>query len=212
MCELRCTPVEASSCYQDICPKNRTAHRWGLADFMFTPGMQRVLAVTLLNPERPFSLRELIRLSGGGRGSAQRYIDQLVAVGVFREDERRGGQRSIRANPNFALYPELLSIARKSFAVVEPLKEALEPFRSQIKTAFVFGSIAKGTDTGLSDIDLIMVGRAPLLEVTEALHAAEPRTTRPINFSLYAPGEWKQLLESDAVVAQIVHGATLPIL
>ncbi|KWU26343.1 nucleotidyltransferase domain-containing protein [Burkholderia cenocepacia] len=180
-----------------------------LADFMFSPGMQRVLAVTLPHPERSYSLRELIRLSEGGRGSSQKHIDQLVDVGVFQEDERRGGQRSIRANPDFALYPELLSIARKSFGVVEPLKEALEPFRSQIETAFVFGSVAKGTDKGQSDIDLMIIGRAALLELTEALHDAEQRTARPINFSLYTPDEWTKLIDSDAVIRQIAHGQTL---
>jgi uncharacterized protein len=183
-----------------------------LADFMFTPGLQRVLAVTLPHPDRSFSLRELIRLSEGGRGSSQKHIDKLVAVGVFQEDERRGGQRSIRANPDFALYPELLSIARKSFGVAEPLMEALEPFRSQIETAFVFGSVAKGTDRGKSDIDLMIVGRAPLLDVTEALHSAEQRVARPINFSLYSLEEWTKLVDSDAVIRQIAHGQTMRLL
>jgi uncharacterized protein len=183
-----------------------------IADFMFTPGLQRVLAATLLSPDRSFSLRELLRLSGGGRGSGQQHIDQLVAIGVFQEDERRGGQRSIRANPEFALYPELLSIARKSFAIVEPLSEALEPFRGQIETAFVFGSIAKGSDVGRSDIDLIIVGRASLLEIAEALQAAEQQIARPISFSLYTTAEWRKLLSTDPVVKQIAESAQLKLI
>lgn len=119
-----------------------------LADFLFTPGLQRVLGATLLQPERSFTLEELLRLADSGRGSAQKQIDRLIEAGVLREDERRGRQRSIRANTEFAIYPELLGIARKSFAVVEPLKEALAPFAGQISSAFVFGSVAKGTDSG----------------------------------------------------------------
>ena len=128
-----------------------------LADFLFTPSLQRVLGATLLQPDRSFTLQELLRLANSGRGSAQKQVDRLVEAGVLQEDSRRGRQRSIRANTEFILYPELLSIARKSFAVAEPLKEALEPFAEHITSAFVFGSVAKGTDSGRSDIDLIVV-------------------------------------------------------
>lgn len=184
----------------------------GLADFLFTPGLQRVLGATLPQPDRSFTLQELLRLADSGRGSAQKQVDRLVKAGVLREDARRGRQRSIRANTEFVLYPELLSIARKSFAVVEPLKEALEPFADHITSAFVFGSVAKGTDTGHSDIDLIVVGSAPLLELSAALHKAEQGLLRPISFSLYEPAEWAALAEADPIMAQIAQGPMLRIL
>ncbi len=183
-----------------------------LADFLFTAGMQRVLGATLVQPERSFTLQELLRLADSGRGSAQKQVDRLIEAGVLREDARRGRQRSIRANTEFVLYPELLGIAHKSFAVVEPLKEALAPFAARIDSAFVFGSVAKGTDGGRSDIDLIVVGNVPLLEVAEAMHTVEQDLLRPINFSLYEPGEWAALVQSDPVMAQIVQGPTLTIL
>lgn len=182
-----------------------------LADFLFTPGLQRVLGATLLQPERSFTLQELLRLADSGRGSAQKQVDRLVEAGVLREDARRGRQRSIRANTEFALYPELLSIARKSFAVAEPLKEALEPFSGHITTAFVFGSVAKGTDSGHSDVDLIVVGNAPLLELSEALHKVGQSLLRPVNFSLYEPAEWAALVQTDPIMAQIAQGPILRI-
>ena len=183
-----------------------------IADFLFTPGLQRVLAATLLNPERSFTLQELLKLANSGNGSAQKQVDRLVAAGVLKEDARRGRQRSIRANPEFALYPELCSIARKSFAVVEPLQEALAPFAQEISSAFVFGSVAKRSDHGQSDIDLIVIGSAPLLALTEALHSTEQYLSRPVNFSLYDDEEWDELQRSDPIIAQIVQGPTLKVI
>ncbi|EKD98441.1 MAG: DNA polymerase subunit beta [uncultured bacterium] len=183
-----------------------------LANFLFTPGLQRVLGATLLHPDRSFTLRELLRLADSGRGSVQKQVDRLVEAGVLQEDARRGRQRSIKANTGFALYPELLSIARKSFAVVEPLKEALSPYAEHITSAFVFGSVAKGTDSGRSDIDLIVIGSAPLLELSEALHKVEQGLLRPVNFSLYEPTEWAALVDTDPIMAQIAQGPTLRIL
>jgi len=184
----------------------------GLADFLFTPTLQKVLGATLLHPDRSFTLRELLRLADSGRGSAQKQLERLIDSGVLQEDARRGIQRSIRANTEFIFYAELRSIARKSFGAVEPLREALAPFAKDILSAFVFGSVAKGTDSAKSDIDLIVVGNVSLLELSEALHEAETKLMRPINFSLYEPNEWTGLVESDHVVAQIANGVTLKVI
>lgn len=184
----------------------------GLADFLFTPTLQKVLGATLLHPDRSFTLRELLRLADSGRGSAQKQVERLIDSGVLLEDARRGIQRSIRANTEFIFYSELRSIARKSFGAVEPLKEALTPFAKEIRSAFVFGSVAKGTDSYRSDIDMIVVGNVSLLELSEALHEAETKLMRPINFSLYEHSEWTSLVESDNVVAQIANGVTLKVL
>ncbi len=184
----------------------------GIADFMFTPGIQRVLGATLSRPEQSFTLQELLRLAASGRGSTQQQIDRLVQAGVLQEEPRRGRQRSIRANKSFALYAELSSIARKSFGMAELLLSALQPFAAQIDQAFLFGSVVKGTDTHQSDIDLVVVGTAPLLELNDALHQAEQFLARPVHLSLYDPAEWTALLKSDPVLAQIANGPKLMLL
>jgi predicted nucleotidyltransferase len=171
-----------------------------------------VLGATLLQPERSFTLQELLRVAATGRGSTQLQIDHLVQAGVLQDEPRRGRQRSIRANTSFIFYPELTSIARKSFALAEPIKEALAAFSSQITEAFLFGSVVKGTDTEKSDVDLIVIGTASLLELTEVMHKVEQSLGRPIHFSLYEPAEWSALLQSDPVVTQIANGPKIRIL
>ena len=176
-----------------------------IADFLFTPSVQRVLGAVLLHPEQSYSLQDLLKVANTGRGSTQLQIDRLVRAGVLRDD-RRGRQRSIRADTTFALYPELASIARKSFAMSEPITKALEPFGDQISEAFLFGSVAKGTDTQSSDIDLMIIGSAPLLELSEAVYQVEQSLGRQIHFSLYEPVEWRSLVQNDPVVAQLAAG------
>ena len=114
------------------------------ADFLFTPTVQRVLALALAQPERTFTLQELLDRAGGGHGGAQKQIDKLLNAGVLSEESKQGRQRRIRANTSFFLYPELRAIARKSFALAEPLRNALKPFESQIKEAFVVAQIDAG--------------------------------------------------------------------
>jgi predicted nucleotidyltransferase len=135
-----------------------------------------------------------------------------LAAGVLKEEPRHGRQRSIKANADYFLYPELSSIARKSFGVAEPLKEALQRFAPSIEEAFVFGSVAKGTDTQSSDVDLAVIGTASLLDLSGAIHDLEQELGREIHLNLYAPDEWHELVERDPVVAQIAQGHKLQLL
>lgn len=184
----------------------------GSVDFLFTPTVQRVLGATLANPGKSFYMRELVNLADGGKGNAQRQIERLIEAGVLIEDERRGRQRSIRANTGFFLFSELSNIARKSFGVREPLVRALEPFKADIEEAFVFGSVAKGADTAGSDIDLAVIGRASLPELSQAILLVEQELGRPVHLSLYDPEEWRELVAGDAVVAQIARGPKLEVM
>lgn len=162
--------------------------------------------------DQPFTLNELLADAPGGRGTNQRHIERLIHAGVLTEGPRRARQRAIMANRNYFLFDELHSIALKTYALKEPLLAALQPFQKQIQEAFVFGSIAKRTDTAQSDIDLIIVGDAPLLAITDVISTAEQTLKRPINMSLYAPDEWADLKANDPVLAQIATGPRIRIL
>ena len=171
-----------------------------------------MLGQTYSHLDQDFTLNELLANAPGGRGTNQRHIDRLIQTGVLTEGPRRARQRSIKANTGYFLFDELRSIALKTFALKEPLQAALQPFKDQIQEAFVFGSIARQTDTAQSDIDLIIVGSAPLLAITEVISQAEQALKRTISMSLYAPDEWATLKGNDAVLVQIANGPKIRIL
>jgi predicted nucleotidyltransferase len=181
-------------------------------DFLFTPTVQRVLGTVLTQPDQSFSLQELLRRAGAGRGSAQQQIDRLVKAGVLLDEPRRGRQRSIRANTEFFLYSELRSIALKTFGLAEPVREALKPYADRIEEAFIFGSIVKGSDTGRSDVDLMIIGTVPQLDLFDAASQLQQQLGRMVQFNVYEPAEWRDLVRNDPVVSQIANGPKLQVL
>jgi predicted nucleotidyltransferase len=181
-------------------------------DFLFTPTVQRVLGAVLPRPEQSFTLQELLRQAATGRGSTQLQIDRLVAAGVLIDEPRRGRQRSIRANTDYFLYSELRSIALKTFGLAEPVRDALQPFADRIEQAFIFGSVVKGTDTASSDVDVMIIGTVPQLELYEAANQLQQKLGRILKFNIYEPAEWRGLIRNDPVVSQIVNGPTLQVL
>ena len=75
----------------------------------------------------------------------------------------------------------------KTVGLTEPIRKMLKPYSDKIKTAFVYGSVAKGTDTARSDIDLMVTGdELSYSELYTALQNAEncPAQGKPdVSFS-----------------------------
>ena len=127
-----------------------------LADALFTTTQQRVLALLFGQPARSFFASELIRLTGSGSGAVQRELKRLVSSGLVTV-KRIGRQKHFQANPDCPVFDELCAMVRKTVAMVEPIRQALAPLAEGIALAVVYGSVAKGTDTASSDIDLLVV-------------------------------------------------------
>ena len=160
-----------------------------LADALFSTIQQRVLACLFGQPERSFFATELIRLAGGGSGAVQRELARLSDSGLV-VVSRLGTQKHYQANPKSPIYAELCAIARKTVGLAEPLRTALAPLAKRIAAAFVYGSVAKRSDTAASDIDLMVVsdslGYADLFAVLER---ASLRLGRKVNPTVYSRQE-----------------------
>jgi predicted nucleotidyltransferase len=99
---------------------------------------------------------ELIKLARSGSGAVQRELQRLEKSGLVKVT-RLGNQKHYQANQSAPVFPELRSIMLKTVGLADPLRAALGPLQRQIRLAVLYGSIAKGTDTAFSDIDLLIV-------------------------------------------------------
>lgn len=166
--------------------------RTSLADALFSTVQQRVLAYLFGQPERSFFATELIRLAGGGSGAVQRELALLADSGLVTVS-RVGTQKHYQANPKSPLFAELCSIAQKTVGLADPLRKALAPLAKRIVAAFVFGSVAKRSDTAASDIDvLVFSDSVEYADVFEALQSAEEKLGRTVNPTVYTPANWRR--------------------
>lgn len=154
--------------------------RLNAADALFGKTLQRVLGLLFGSPGRSFYLREIVAHAQGGTSQVQTELARLTAASLLVR-EKRANQVWYRANPEASIYPELRGIALKTFAISQPLKEALEPLADRILAAFVFGSTARGEDTAQSDIDLFILGDVSMTDLAERLDRAEAQLRRPVS-------------------------------
>lgn len=161
-----------------------------LADALFTTTQQRVLALLFGQPGRSFYASELIERTGSGSGAVQRELKQLTSSGLVTV-KRIGNQKHYQANPDSPVFEELRGLVIKTVALAGPIGAALAPLADRIDLALVYGSVAKGTDTATSDIDILIVADGVTLEdIYSALAPVEAVLDRKISPTLYTPQEF----------------------
>ena len=181
-----------------------TATRVGLADALFTSVQQRVLGLLYGQPDRSFQSGELIRLAKSGTGAVHRQVASLADVGLVTV-KQIGNQKYYQANRESPVFRELHGLIVKTVGLTEPLRHALKGQASAIRAAFVYGSVAKGSDKTRSDIDLMVISDSlRYTDLFEALQKAEATLSRTVNPTVLKHAEWRaKRSRKDSFVARI---------
>ncbi len=168
-----------------------------LADALFTTTQQRVLGLLFGQPQHTFTVTELIAATGAGSGAAQREVAKLVDSGLVTM-QPVGNQKHYQANPYAPVFEELVGIIQKTVGMAEPLRAALAPLADRIDAAFVYGSVAKRSDTASSDIDLMIVSDTlTYADVVGALHPLGQRLGREVNPAVYTRAGLLRRMEAE---------------
>ena len=162
---------------------------------LFAPLQERILVVTLLRPERAWYRSELARELGVPVSSLQRPLAGLVHAGALKS--RQDGNRVYyQADTESPLFPELRGLLAKSSGLVDVLRDVLRPLGRRIKIAFIYGSVASGTETSASDIDLLVVGDTGIAELALPLRDASRTLGQEVNPKVYSEAEFEKKLAS----------------
>ena len=181
-----------------------------IAAALFSESQSRVFRWLFGQPEREFHLSELRRLTGLGSASLQRELNRLADAGLVRS-ERVGNMRRFRANADSPVYDELIGLTRKTLGVDPTLREALLPLVPDLQYAWLYGSVAKKTDTAKSDVDVMLVGKKlSLARILEVLEPLEAQLGRKINPTCYTFAEFeRRRAEPDSFVSRVLAQPTV---
>jgi predicted nucleotidyltransferase len=177
-----------------------------LGEVLFTKTQRRVLGLLFGNPDRSHYANEIVRFAGAGIGTVQRELERLESAHLVTVS-KIGNQKHYQANREAPIYDELRGIVLKTFGVADHLREALAPLAKRIRAAFIYGSVAKGTDTASSDIDVLIVSDdLSFPEAIQVLTKAEQEVGRAVNPSVYALDDWRRkLAEKGGFVKRVME-------
>jgi len=170
--------------------QKRAAPPPSLADFLFGAYRRDALALLLMHPAESWHVREIARMTGRPANSMYRELNALAQAGLLRR-RAQGNQVHYSANPDCPIHEELRGILRKTAGIADVLREALAPLNAKIQAAFVYGSVAGGTERARSDVDVMIVGSISFEEAVRALAPAEETLRREVNPHVYGQREFR---------------------
>lgn len=125
-----------------------------------TPTLDGDVLTALARAEEEFSGRELARLAG--RGSAEgirRAADRLTNQGIVSR-RAAGGAHLYRLNRDHLAAGAVQELASVRGRLFDRLREQIGGWEQPARLALLFGSVARGQASAVSDIDLLVVRRS----------------------------------------------------
>ncbi len=117
-----------------------------------------------------------------------------------------GKQKYYEANQQSPIFNELHGLAVKTMGVVDVLRSLLAPISAQINVAFIFGSVASGTERRASDIDMMVIGETTFSEIVGLIGPAQVTLGREINPVVYPLSEFKHKIRENHNFLKTVLG------
>ena len=167
-----------------------------ILEALFPEVRAKVLAAVFGQPDREWYLTELARTLKTQPSSLQRELEALSKAGIL--EQRRDGRRVyVKPDKNSPVFADLRGLLEKTAGVIPVLRSELETLGESIRLAFVYGSVARSEETSVSDIDLMVVGKAGLSDLIPALRNSERILGRPVNPSVYSSEEFQERVRSE---------------
>ncbi|MFH1785718.1 MAG: nucleotidyltransferase domain-containing protein [Candidatus Micrarchaeota archaeon] len=138
-------------------------------------------------------LRELARKANISPFEAKRELDILLDLDLLTR-KKVGNQVFFYTNKECSFLQDLKNLYQKTEGFFMVLKEALLPLN--LKYAFVFGSIAKGTEIKNSDLDLLVIGDESDTNLSNIIFKTQKKFNRDINFILWSRKDFQEKLNS----------------
>jgi predicted nucleotidyltransferase len=133
----------------------------------------------------------------------QREAKVLEGLGLIAAD-RVGNIKLYHVVADAPLVPPLRDLVRRAVGMVPLLRATLD--REDVQLAFIYGSVAAGTDRPDSDVDVLIVGMVDDLALSSVLATVEAQTGREITPVIYPPDEFRTgLQQGNSFLASVVR-------
>ncbi len=150
-----------------------------------------VLQLLILNTPSRYYLRQIATLTGLPVRAVQREVARLEAAGLLTETEE-GNRKYYSANRQAAVFADLRGLLLKTVGLGGLLESYIDEKRGSILVAFLFGSIAQGTDTAARDIDLLVIGDVTGRDMAGLLSSPAKTLGRELNAMTMTEDEFRE--------------------
>lgn len=176
-----------------------------LSELFGGAGRYRALGYIFEDPGRDFGPRELAQYAGIDSGNASRWLRRWERLGLVQKTTARNRTRySASTDPSLK---HLALLLQEGGQLARGFKERISELGGRVEAAAIFGSVAKGTASSDSDIDLLLLGEVSRLEAQAFFKPLGRKLHRPVNVTVFTPQEWRAALAANNPLAVDINSS-----
>ena len=161
-----------------------------------------ILKLFLFNTGNSFYQRQISNLTAQSIRGVQREVDKLNRIGLI-EKSTQGNRIYYKVNKKCPIVEDLKNIFFKSVGIAEVLRDNFK--EKGIKIAFIYGSYARGEESLLSDIDLMVMGDISSKELSSILSKPKKELMREINYVVFSLNEFiNKVMQKDHFINSVL--------
>jgi predicted nucleotidyltransferase len=158
--------------------------------------MVDVLLFFLLHPDEEAYLARIVRATNKALIQVQRSIKCLLETGLINKIQR-DKKTFYKAAPDHLAFDDLKNMALKAKIWSPSFKQERRALEALVDFGFIYGSIAKGTYTSESDLDIFLIGNLSLHDVSKFMSQLSRELLREVNIIIYTPEELRAALKRE---------------
>ncbi len=172
---------------------------------------RKLLTFFYVNRSARVYVRQLAQALDTDSTNLSRELKRLERDGLM-ISELDGRQLYYSLNRTNPTLKAVFQILRGSLGVEPSLKKTLAKVPG-IRSAWLYGSFAKGEADATSDIDVLIVGKPDHARLATEIRTAETALRREINYTILSPQELSRRLKSeDPFIADIWRGKRIELI
>lgn len=182
-----------------------------LADLIISRVRVKILQLFFLSPGKIIHVREIVRRINEEINAVRRELMHLEKAGIMSK-ERRANRLFYLLRRDYVLYYDILNLIIKTSGLGgDILKNKVKLGR--IKFAMISGRFARGHQRRGSDVDLLVVGKVVLPELSHIVRQEEIRRESELNYTVMSEEEFEfRKKRRDPFVLEILRGSRVMII
>lgn len=182
-----------------------------LSDLIVSRVRVKVLQLFFLSPGKIFHVRDIVRRTEEEINAVRRELAHLEKAG-FMSKEHRANRLFYMLRKDHPLYFDLLELLEKTKGLgSEIIKNKLK--LGKIKYAMISGRYARAIPRTGNDVDLLVVGKVVLPELSQIVRKEEVRRESEINYTVMSEEEFEfRKRRRDPFIIEILKGSRIMVI
>lgn len=182
-----------------------------LKDLVISRVRVKILQLFFLKPSQIYHVREIVRRTDEEINAVRRELSHLEKAGLFSK-ERRANRLFYSLRRDYYLYYDLLDLITKVSGMGRDIIRKKKKL-GKIKYAMISGKYARNLPRSHNEIDLLVVGKVVLPELSQIIKQEEIKREREVNYTVMSEEEFEfRKKRRDPFVLSILWGSRIMVI